>query len=195
MKTSRPIEAIHGQGEALKELGFGIEGLNFKFRRIPGDAGPILEALCEAADGAEVEFHLPHDRSLGTIGEFAEDYHGAAVSIVSGCLTTDCFDEEDSRRLYVFSKLENLTLRVTGRTQYKDDLKSMWLALSNLGTLKELVIDLSASEFDEKEDSEFLKEGIPAVPSDSIRKFSVEYVWSRPRGSKGSRFREKFRRR
>ena len=165
-----PIEAIHGQGEALEELGFGIERLNYKFRRIPDDAGPTLEALCEAANGAEVEFHLPHDRSLGTIGEFAEDYRGAAASIVSGCLTTNCFDKEDSRGLYVFLKLEKLTMRVTGKTQYGDDLESMWLALTNLGTLKELVIDLSESEFDEKEDAEFLKEGIPDGPPDSFRR-------------------------
>ena len=171
-----PIEAIHRQGEALEELGFDIERLNYKFRRIPDDAGPTLTALCEAANGAEVEFHLPHDRSLGTIGEFAEDYRDAAVSIASGCLTTDCFDEQDSRGLYVFSKLEKLTMRVVGKTQDIGDLESMRLALSNLGTLKELMIDLSESEFEEKEDTEFVKEGIPDGP------FSVEYVWSSPRG-------------
>ena len=46
---------------------------------------------------------------------------------------------------------------VTGKTQYEDDLESMSLALSNLGTLKELVIDLSESKFDEEKDAEFLK--------------------------------------
>jgi hypothetical protein len=186
--SRHPIEAIHRQGEALEELGFGIERLIYKFRRIPDDAGPTLEALCEAANGVEVEFHLPHDRSLGTIGEFAEYYRGAAVSIVSCCLTTDCFEEEDSRGLYVFSKLEKLTMCVNGRTTYGEDLDSMWLALSNCGNLKELVLDLSGSQFDE-EDAEFLKERIPDNLSDSFCNFSVKYVWRRPR------FKKKFRRR
>ena len=178
-----PIDAIHGQGEALEELGFGTERSHFWFRSIPDDAGPTLEALCDAAHGAEVEFYLPHDQCLGTIADYAENYRAVAVSIVSCCLTTDCFDEEDSRGLYVFSKLKKLRLCVTGRTTYGEDLDNMWLALINLESdLEELVIDLSGSEFSEEKDAEFLKEGIPDSLSDCG--FSVEYVWSTPTRSR-----------
>ena len=174
-----PIDAIRRQGEALKELGFGTERLHFWFRSSPDDAGPTLEALCEAAHGAEVEFHLPHDQCLGTIEDYDENYRAAAASIVSCCLTTDCFDERDSRGLYVFSKLKKLRLCVTGSTTDAEDLDNMWLALINLeNNLEELVIDLSGSEFSEEDDAEFLEEGIPDNLPDCG--FSVEYVWSTP---------------
>ena len=175
------IDAIHGQGEALKELGFDTERLHFWFRSIPDDAGLTLEALCEAAYGADVEFHLPHDQCLGTIEDYAENYRAAAASTVSCCLTTDCFDREDSRSLDVFPKLKKLRLCVTGITTDAEDLNNMWLALTNLEKkLEELVIDLSGSNFSEEDHAEFLKESIPEGPPDSFRNFSVEYVWSRP---------------
>ena len=44
--SHHPIEVIHGQGEALKELGISIERLIYKFRRIPDDAGSDLRGRC-----------------------------------------------------------------------------------------------------------------------------------------------------
>ena len=183
---SSSIQAIGGFGEALDELGFVTGKLQFHFGKIPEDAGSVMEILCDTIDRAEIEFYLPHEKCLGIVSEHVYRYPGSAASIVSCRMDADCFDTEDSQGLYSFCKLQRLTLGVIGISTDSEDLSNMWLAMQNLPNLKELVIDLSASEFKKDDDIQFLKQNIPDNLPESFCNFSVKYITGRNK-NKGRR--------